>query len=620
MATAVLLLALSAGAAAETYRITLTQLDMTAYPVVHLVASVMDAGGHAIRGLRAGDVVVTEDGRDVAPDVRLASEVAPVTVVFAVDASGSMAAAMADAKAAALSFVRTLGDADRAVVIAFNTSATVTQDLTGDRAAIEGGVARIAANGNTALYDALDRALQVAAAAPPQSRRAIVLLTDGVDNSSAATLDDVRGRIRTAALPVFLVGLGAQVDRPVLEALAGVSAGGRVLVAPNSAELLAVYDTLAEQLRSDLAISYRSSADPRPRTLAVEIRRDGQILARSETVVTPPIANTVRPAGTAIATRIAPAVTDTQTGDDDVPIGIGLLGATTAASLVMWVYVTGRERSRTERHRRLQEFVRPTVDAQTTSGHGSGAARASLRRAARPLRPFVPSRMFDRTSDWLVRAGEPLGLDAYEFIALRIAGAAAVGIALFVVMAFIRREPLSLGLAALIGVLLGYAIPGFLLAWRVRTRKRAMSRALPGALDMLALSTAAGLTLDGSFAQVASRWETALSVELRRYLAEVRVGRDRRDAVRALAQRVDLPEMSHLATVILQADILGVPIAGVLRDQASELRRQRRQHAEELARIAPVKMLFPMALLIFPALFVVILGPVVPVVLRAFAS
>lgn len=147
-----------------------------------------------------------------------------------------------------------------------------------------------------------------------------------------------------------------------------------------------------------------------------------------------------------------------------------------------------------------------------------------------------------------------------------------------------------------------------------------MATALPGALDMLALSTAAGLTLDGAITQVVTRWDTPLSDEMRRYLAEVRVGRSRKDALHGLSRRVDLVEMTHLTTTILQADILGVPIANVLRDQAADLRRVRRQRAEELAHMAPVKMLFPMALLIFPALFVVILGPVVPVLLEAFSS
>lgn len=609
-------------AAADAYRITVTRADVSAYPTIGLVASVTDASGRAVKGLRAADVFVSEDGRAVTPDVRLASEVAPVSIVFAIDTSGSMSGSIADTKSAARSFVDTLTPTDRAAVITFSTSASVVQDLTGDRAALHAAIDGIGAVGNTALYDALDRALAVTATAPATSRRAIVLLTDGIDNSSGTSLADVRERVRAAGVPLFLIGLGARVDDGILTTLATASQGGRLLVTPSSAQLAALYDTLAEQLRSDLSISYRSESRRASASVVIEWRRDNSVLARTELTVALPVAasaaaSTTTPAPAATA---APAV-DLPVSAPEPAIGIALLGAATSGSLVLWVYVRAREREDADRRRRLAEYVRPTADAlPERPSRVRGRALASARRVVRPLRPFLPSTLVERTAEWLVKAGEPLGLDAYEFISLRILFGALLGVIATVLMLLVRPEPILILGAAVMGALLGYTIPGILLGMRVRSRKRAMMHALPGALDMLALSTAAGLTLDGAIAQVVTRWDTPLSDELRRYLAEVRVGGGRKDALHGLAKRIDLVEMTHLTTTILQADVLGVPIANVLREQAVELRRERRQKAEEAARLAPVKMLFPMALLIFPALFVVILGPVVPVVLQAFGS
>jgi tight adherence protein C len=137
---------------------------------------------------------------------------------------------------------------------------------------------------------------------------------------------------------------------------------------------------------------------------------------------------------------------------------------------------------------------------------------------------------------------------------------------------------------------------------------------------MLALSARAGMTFDGAISQVVQRWDSPLSDEFRRILAEFRMGRDRRDALRAMAERTGVPDVKRFANAVVQADSLGVPISKVLLDQSIEMRTRRRQRAEESARTAPVKMLFPMVGLIFPALFVVILGPAVPRFLELFAT
>ena len=126
------------------------------------------------------------------------------------------------------------------------------------------------------------------------------------------------------------------------------------------------------------------------------------------------------------------------------------------------------------------------------------------------------------------------------------------------------------------------------------------------------------MTLDGALAQVTQRWKGPLSEELRRLLLEFNLGRGRRVALRALSSRTGVTEIARLVNALIQADSLGIPISRVLQEQAAALRTYRRQQAEESARTAPVKMLFPMIGLIFPALFVVILGPAVPTVVGLF--
>lgn len=621
-AAAVLLLGSATAAQADEYRIAATRVDVSAYPLVRIVASVTDATGRPAKGIGAADVTVAENGHPVTADVTLASDVAPVAVVIAIDTSGSMAGAMPAAISAATAFVQALGPSDRAAVVTFGTTTTIRQGLTSDRAALETAISAAAANGNTALYDALDRAVAIAADGAAGARPAVVLLTDGADTASAVTLPAVSAHVRAAGLPVFVVGLGDRVERDVLQTLAAASAGGRVLLAPTPADLLRTYDGLAEQLRSDLAIGYRTDASVvGVRDVAIEIRRDGTLLARTTIAITPPAIATQAPASPSVApVEDLPVVI--ATAYPDAPLGIAILGMTAVAALVIGLYVADRQRSERRRARRLVHFVRVSgADEERSSpGRTTVVAMRSLHRASLPLRGVVRSTWLRRTNEWLLRAGEPWGLDALEFITLRVIAAVTCAAGLGIATFLLRPGLLTVSLAVLFGAFVGYAIPGVMLGFHERRRKRELSRALPGALDMLALSTGAGLTLDGSIAQVANRWQTALSGELQRYLAEIRVGRSRRDALHALAQRIDLNEMTHVTATILQADVLGVPIASVLREQSAELRRERRQHAEELARLAPVKMLFPMALLIFPALFVVILGPVVPVVLRAFAS
>ena len=136
-------------------------------------------------------------------------------------------------------------------------------------------------------------------------------------------------------------------------------------------------------------------------------------------------------------------------------------------------------------------------------------------------------------------------------------------------------------------------------------------KTLPDALDLLTISVEAGLPFDGAMQRVAEKWDNELSKGFQRMLTEMRVGKSRRDALRDMSDRMDVPDVTSFVAALVQADTLGISIAKVLRIQSEQMRIKRRQRAEEKAQQAPIKMLIPMTFLIFPTILIVILGPAV---------
>jgi tight adherence protein C len=145
-------------------------------------------------------------------------------------------------------------------------------------------------------------------------------------------------------------------------------------------------------------------------------------------------------------------------------------------------------------------------------------------------------------------------------------------------------------------------------------------RALPDGLDMLNICVGAGLGFDAALTRIGERWRTALADEFNRVVIEIRLGKTRAKALIDLAERTEVPEIENFVATIVQADQLGVSIAKVLRAQAEQMRIIRRQRAEEQARQATIKLLFPLVFLIFPALLAVLLGPAVPQIINTFSS
>jgi tight adherence protein C len=170
-------------------------------------------------------------------------------------------------------------------------------------------------------------------------------------------------------------------------------------------------------------------------------------------------------------------------------------------------------------------------------------------------------------------------------------------------------------IGAVLGAL-GFVGLEFWLSRRAGARQRAILRAVPDTLDLLTISVRAGLGFDSSLAKVVEKTKGPLSDEFGRALAEIRVGRARRDALRDVLERTNVPALSTFIGAIIQAEQLGVPIAKVLQVQSEQLRIERRQRAEEMAAKAPIKMLLPLVGCIFPSMFIVILGPALILIIR----
>ena len=243
--------------------------------------------------------------------------------------------------------------------------------------------------------------------------------------------------------------------------------------------------------------------------------------------------------------------------------------------------------------------------------------RPLLRQLYHMGRYFTPSRTISQLQENLIVAGLPGGLTVTDFLGLRFLAAASIAAVMFT-MTITQRPPSQALLFAAGGFLVGLYLPNMWLKGKVAARKKAIARALPDLLDMMSICVDAGLGFEAAIQKVAYQSDNELALEMRRVISEIRVGVARSDALRHLADRTQVPDVAGFVAVLVQADRLGIAIRNVLTTQSAQMRMQRRQRAEEAAGQAAIKMLIPLALFIFPALFAIIMGPAVPRIMAAF--
>ena len=224
---------------------------------------------------------------------------------------------------------------------------------------------------------------------------------------------------------------------------------------------------------------------------------------------------------------------------------------------------------------------------------------------------FTPQKAFEQTKQKLELAGNPTGLDPTLFWASRFIVAFVVA-GLLILVFTLGSMQWSWGrkLMMLAGFsIVGFFVPQLLLQSRINNRQDEIRKAMPDALDLLTICVQAGLGFDAAMSKVADKWDDELADEFNKVLREIRLGKVRKEALRNMSDRIGISEITSFVAAIIQSEQLGVSMAKVLSIQSDQMRTRRRQIAEEKAQKAPIKMLFPMALLIFPSLLIILLGP-----------
>lgn len=285
----------------------------------------------------------------------------------------------------------------------------------------------------------------------------------------------------------------------------------------------------------------------------------------------------------------------------------------------------------TELSQRMNQFVAVQPEQRVSNRSAAAMTRTDLSGPfrSRVFEPFLkqvgglfgrltPSSSIDRLDNQLSIANYPYGLGAREFFGFRI---------VFIILGswfavYVLRQGTDLLNIILVGIIIyvGFFGPNVWLRRRVRKRQDQIRKGLPDALDMLSVTAEAGLGFDQSLQRVSEYWQTPVGIEFGRVVAEMEMGVSRRTALRNMADRLKVPELSSFVAVIIQSDQLGMSIADTLHAQAEQMRIERRFRAQEAARKVPLKMLFPMLLLIFPAMLAVVCGPSIPILSDFFQA
>lgn len=274
------------------------------------------------------------------------------------------------------------------------------------------------------------------------------------------------------------------------------------------------------------------------------------------------------------------------------------------SSILLWVTSFGSNRSEA----RLEELGRRPQKTPMEAPFNERVIIPVLDGFVTFVIGLLPHAFVERTDRLLLVAGRPMSTQAFFTLAILTGLVLPGGLLLLLLLTMGQlTQTLLLALAGL--VILGILAPFILLRRRARARKLAIRKSLADAIDLVTVSVEAGLGLDGAFHHVAQKLNTPLADEFALMLREVALGRPRKEALIDMADRTDLPEVVTFVGAVIQSEQLGTSVGRVLRTQSTVIRTRRRQRAEEFARKAPVKMIFPLVLCVMPSFFIVVLGP-----------
>lgn len=234
-----------------------------------------------------------------------------------------------------------------------------------------------------------------------------------------------------------------------------------------------------------------------------------------------------------------------------------------------------------------------------------------LRRVGEISARITPQKATEDITKKLELAGNPGRIDAVTLLAFSIIAPIAID-GLLILVQLLAPNKWNFGVLILVLLVFGAIGAGLPILWlqsRINARQKDIRKAMPDALDLLTICVEAGLGFEAAMSKVSEKWENQLSIALLRTIREIQLGKARRDAMRDMADRIGLPEMTSFVAAVIQSEMLGVSMARVLRIQSDQMRVKRRQRAEEEAHKAPIKMIIPLGILIFPSIFIILLGP-----------
>nr|MBN1229148.1 type II secretion system F family protein [Anaerolineae bacterium] len=222
---------------------------------------------------------------------------------------------------------------------------------------------------------------------------------------------------------------------------------------------------------------------------------------------------------------------------------------------------------------------------------------------------FTPQETLENTQRQLELAGRPNNMTPAVFWVIRLSAMAFFAIFLLFILSVTKQKALFIIGGVLGGAVLGFILPPLWLRGKISRRQDEIIKSLPDALDLMSICVNAGLGFDQAMGRVYEKWDNELGMAFGRVIQEIRLGKTRREALRAMDESIGVADVTTFIGAIIQADQLGVSISKILNIQADQMRMKRRQRAEQKAQAAPVKMMIPLAIFIFPSIYIVLLGP-----------
>lgn len=246
--------------------------------------------------------------------------------------------------------------------------------------------------------------------------------------------------------------------------------------------------------------------------------------------------------------------------------------------------------------------------------------RPMLDNISRTILRITPKELVSSYEKKVIMAGNPYNLSVKDWINIQVAAVLCLPVITITLGYYLTTETRKIIFIILVEIGIGLALPNLILGKKIADRQKKITNSLPDVIDLLTVSVEAGLGFDGALTKVIDKMPGPLAVEFDNVLQEIKVGKQKRDALKDMAERVCIQDLTSFIGSVVQADQFGVSIGNVLRIQSEQMRQKRRQRAQEKAMKAPVKMLIPMIIFIFPTIFSVLLGPVVIKIISVFAK